>query len=129
MNYNIALIAIHIAKAMLAGYIISSIIIAIGICNVYKDISGMAYIYSLINRINFADAIRKPKFLLNGLTYAYVYIVASIRLRITFGSNYKKIILNLFDLCLELSKYGTSNFEEAMSMYMKEKEPEENEKE
>ena len=35
MNYNIALIAIHIAKAMLAGYIISSIIIAIGICNVY----------------------------------------------------------------------------------------------
>ena len=92
----------------------------------------MAYIYSLINRINFADAIRKPKFLLNGLTYAYVYIVASIRLRITFGSNYKKIILNLFDLCLELSKYGTSNFEEAMSMHMKElerKEPEENEKE
>ena len=129
MNNNIIVIAIHIAYAMLAGYIISSIIIAIGICNVYKDISGMAYIYSLINRINFADAIHKPKFLLNGLTYAYVYIVASIRLRITFGSNYKKIILNLFDLCLELSKYGTNNFEEAMSMYMKEKGLEENEKE
>ena len=132
MNYNIALIAIHIAKAMLAGYIISSIIIAIGICNVYKDISGMAYIYGLINRMNFSKAVCKPSFLLSGLTYAIVYTVAAIRLRLQFGRNYKNIVLNVFDLCIELSKYGTDNFEEAVNMHMKElerKEQEENEKE
>ena len=132
MNNNIIVIAIHIAYAMLTGYAASSIMIAIGICNSYKGISEMAYIYGLINRMNFSKAVCKPSFLLSGLTYAIVYTVAAIRLRLQFGRNYKNIVLNVFDLCIELSKYGTDNFEEAVNMHMKElerKEQEENEKE
>ena len=125
-------ITIEILKGMLIGYIITSVLVAIGMCKVYKNIPDMACIYGLINRMNFSKAVCKPSFLLSGLTYAIVYTVAAIRLRLQFGRNYKNIVLNVFDLCIELSKYGTDNFEEAVNMHMKElerKEQEENEKE
>ena len=117
-------ITIEILKGMLIGYIITSVLVAIGMCKVYKNIPDMAYIYSLINRIDFAEAICTPKFLINGLAFALVYIVAVIRLRKCFGKNYRKIILDAFDFCLDFVKHDTGNFEEAANIHKKELEKE-----
>ena len=104
-TYLICIFALGVLICVLLGYIIYSTLIAIGIYCHSMEIEEAAYIYCLLCNIDFKHAITnkdtRSKFLLNGLAYSMLYITFSIRLRLSFGNNYKQLVLGAFDNCID----------------------------
>ena len=123
MNRELIYFILILIKYMLISYIIVSAIVAIGVIKCNKSASQISYIYCLICYIDLKTVIKNKQLyglLRNGLTYAFIYVYASIRLRCALGSNYKKKILDNFDTAIKLSKYNTGgDYDKAMSMYAK----------
>ena len=123
MNREFIYFILVLIKSMLISYIIVSAISAIAVIKHRKSLPQISYVYCLICYIDLKTFIKVNQLcglFHYGLTYAFIYVYATIRLRCALGSNYKKKILDNFDMAIKLSKYETNgDYDKAMSMYEK----------
>lgn len=95
-------IILNLLKVILIMYIIVSTFIGIDIFYLTRnDIAEIACIYFEIDNIDYKKAFSRKnviRFIEYGFSYAIFYIVASIKLRLVMGREYKTIISTVFTL-------------------------------
>ena len=100
--YESVYIILNLLKVILIMYIIVSTCIAIDIFYLTRnDIAEIACIYFKIDNIDYKKAFSRKnviRFIEYGFSYAIFYIVASIKLRLVMGREYKTIISTVYTL-------------------------------